>query len=240
MNMKKFLWIIPFLSFLGGYLVMSFIYQPKSVKTPRLIGTSVQQALSLATAQGLSLRMIDEKEDPDIPEGTVLAQNPLPNTRVKIHQAIACTISKKPELKAPNLIGMSEDSIACERTLQKFGYTVYYVPSQSPVGVCVAQDPMLGLSMSPKKMIVYISQGAGRYYIFPDFRRMGVDEVKNLLAHKPCTVNVVHILNQPEDHVCTQCIVSDQRPRPGTIIQCDEQQPIVVQLIATPVIDAHA
>jgi beta-lactam-binding protein with PASTA domain len=97
--MKKFLWVIPFLSFLSGYLIMSFIYQPKTAKTPSLIGKSVQQALNLAATQGLSLRLIAEKEETDIPAGTIISQNPLPNTHIKAHQAIACIVSKKTEQK---------------------------------------------------------------------------------------------------------------------------------------------
>ncbi|HML19393.1 MAG TPA: PASTA domain-containing protein, partial [Candidatus Dependentiae bacterium] len=124
--MKKFLWVIPFLSFLGGYLIMSFIYQPRAAKTPALVGKSVQQALNLAATQGLSLRLIAEREEPDIPTGTILSQNPLPNTHIKAHQAIACIVSKKTEQKIPNLIGKSENDIARELTSLKFDYTLHH------------------------------------------------------------------------------------------------------------------
>jgi serine/threonine-protein kinase len=238
--MKKFLWVIPFLSFLGGYLIMSFIYQPRAAKTPALVGKSIQQALNLAATQGLSLRLIAEREEPDIPAGTILSQNPLPNTHIKAHQAIACIVSKKTEQKIPNLIGKSENDIARELTSLKFDYTLHHVSSQAPAGICIAQNPMPDTSLNCKEIVLYISQGAAHHYVFPDFRQKEVDEVKNLLANKPVTIQISHLLEQPEGHTCAQCIVSDQRPHPGTIVQLDEQKPINVQLIATPVIDAHA
>jgi len=238
--MKKFLWVIPFLSFLGGYLIMSFIYQPRAAKTPALVGKSVQQALNLAATQGLSLRIIAEREEPDIPAGTILSQNPLPNTHIKAHQSIACIVSKKTGQKIPNLIGKSKNDIINELTSLKFDYTFHCVSSQVPAGICIAQNPMAGSSLNSKEIVLYISQGKAQHYIFPDFRQKDIDEVKNLLANKPVTIQISHLLEQPEDHTCAQCIVSDQRPRPGTIVQLDEQKPINVQLIATPVIDAHS
>jgi beta-lactam-binding protein with PASTA domain len=237
--MKKFLWVIPFLSFLGGYLIMSFIYQPRSAKTPTIIGKSVQQALNLAASQGLSLRLLAEREEPDIPAGTILSQNPLPNTHIKAHQSIACVVSKKTEQQVPNLIGKSENDIINELASLKIDYTFHRVASQTPAGICIAQNPRAGSSLNSKKIVLYLSQGSAYHYIFPDFRQKDIDEVKNFLASKPVTIQISHLLEQPEDHTCSQCIVSDQRPRPGTVVQLNEQKPINVQLIATPVIDSR-
>lgn len=219
---------------------MSFIYQSKSIQAPALIGKSIQEALRIAAKQGLSLRLVHEQDDSELPVGTVLSQNPLPNTHIKAHQSIHCIISKKTESLAPQLIGKNLDAIRKNLEERGISYKIYYLSSTSPYDICLAQDPSPGVPMSSKRMILYVSQGNTQQFLFPDFRQKSVDEVQACLAAAPVVLQVSHVVEQPEDHSCSQCIVSDQRPRPGTVVQLDKQKPIHVQLIATPVVDSSS
>jgi beta-lactam-binding protein with PASTA domain len=93
--MNKYLWILPFICFLGGYWLMSVVYKTKTLQTPALVGKTVQEALRITANNALSIRLVKEQEDPELPAGTIISQNPLPNTHIKSHQAIQCVISKK-------------------------------------------------------------------------------------------------------------------------------------------------
>lgn len=236
--MNKYLWIIPFASFLSGYCIMSMLYQAKTTQTPALVGKTIQEALRITAGKGLSVRLLNEQEDPELPAGTIISQNPLPNTHIKTHQAIYCVVSKQTELRAPKFIGKNLDD--CRHELEERGIhcKIYPIASSAPQELCIAQDPAPDTPMSTGTMTLYVSQGNAQQFIFPDLRQKSIEEVQTFLASAPVVVHISHVVEQPEGHSCSQCIVSDQRPRPGTIIHLDKQKPIQVQLIATPVIDA--
>ena len=219
---------------------MSMLYQSKTTQTPALVGKTIQEALRMAARQGLSIRLINEQEEPELPAGTIISQNPLPNTHTKTHQAIHCVVSKKTEHQAPQLTGKNIEEIKAELESLGISFKIHPIASSAPQDLCIAQDPAPGITMSTKTMTLYISQGNVQQFLFPDLRQKNIDEVQIFLASAPVTIHVSHALEQPEGHSCSQCIVSDQRPRPGTIVHLDKQKPIQVQLIATPVVDVSS
>ena len=237
-SVNKYLWIIPFASFLTGYAIMSILYQARTTQTPALVGKTIQEALRITAAQGLSMRLVDEQEDPELPAGIVIAQNPLPNTHMKTHQAINCVISKKTDHRAPQLTGKNIEEIQHDMEEKGINLKVHPITSSAPQEMCIAQDPAPNTIMSTKTMTVYISQGNAQQFLFPNLCQKSVEDVQSFLASAPVIVQVSHPFGQPEGHSCSQCIVSDQRPRAGTIVYLDKQKPIHVQLIATPVVNA--
>ena len=237
--MNKYLWILPFIGFLTGYWLMSVLYKTKTTQAPALIGKTVQEALRIAADNALSIRLIKEQEDAELPAGTIIAQNPLPKTHIKSQQAIQCVISKKTERRAPRLLGKKIEDI--QGDLDALGITckVYPMASSTPEGTCLAQDPAPETPMTSKIMLVYVAKSTLQRFIFPDLRQKSVEEVKNFLSSAPVVIQVTHAFEQTEDHQCSDCIVSDQRPRPGSIVSLDKEKLIQVQLIATPVLDSN-
>jgi serine/threonine-protein kinase len=237
--MNKYLWILPFICFLGGYWLMSVVYKTKTLQTPALVGKTVQEALRITANNALSIRLVKEQEDPELPAGTIISQNPLPNTHIKSHQAIQCVISKKTEYLTPRLMGKKMEDLQSELDTLGISYKIYPIASSAPEGTCIAQDPSPDTPMSSKVLQVYVAKSTLQQFLFPDLRQKSIEDVKSFLSSAPVIVQVSHAFEQPEGHSCCDCIVSDQRPRPGTIVSLDKEKPIQVQLIATPVVSSN-
>ncbi len=236
LSVNKYLWIVPFFSFLLGYLCMNFLFQGNIVTTPTLIGCSTPEALRLAAQKKLNIRLIDEKEDAELPAGTVISQNPSPHAAMKTHQTILCSISKRSECTVPNLIGKRLEDINKELKGLSIKLKSYYVQSPLPQGTCCAQDPMPGTAFDGIKGIVaYIAQKRTLPYVFPDFRQKTVAEVVEFLVSSGIRFEIRHFQEISSDHTCSDCIVSDQEPSAGTLVPLDANQPLKVQLYATEV-----
>jgi serine/threonine-protein kinase len=236
---NKYLWILPFISFLGGYWLMSVVYKTKTLQAPALVGKTIQEALRISADNSLSIRLVKEQEDSELPAGTIISQSPLPNTHIKSHQAIQCVISKKTEHLAPRLIGKKIEDMQSELDSLGISYKLYPIASSAPEGTCIAQDPAPDVPMPSKVLQIYVAKNTLQQFLFPDLRQKSIEEVKNFLSSAPVTIQVTHAFEQTENHNCSDCIVSDQRPRPGSIVSLDKEKPIQVQLIATPVVNSN-
>jgi beta-lactam-binding protein with PASTA domain len=237
--MNKYLWIVPFACFLSGYGIMSIIYKTKTTQAPALVGKTIQEALRITAQNGLSIILIKEQEDAELPAGTIILQNPQPNTHIKSHQAIQCVISKRTEQYAPQLIGKNINDCTPELDTLRIKYKIHAIANSAPEGMCIAQDPAPTAQMANKTLTLYIANNTLQQYLFPNLRQRSIEDVKNFLASAPVVIQVSHAFEQPEGHTCSECIVSDQRPRPGTIVSLNKATPIQVQLIATPVVNSN-
>lgn len=233
--MNKFLWIAPFVFFLVGYSCMSILYQPKTVETPVLIGKTIQEAMRITAPKNLSIRLLDEKEDSELPAGTIISQNPVACCPIKANQSIIVVVSKKTVRKTPNLIGKQLDNITQDLKNTDFQCRYYEVAGTQPSGTCIAQDPSPGAIATDSVVTIYLCNGQTEPYLFPDFRNKSVQTVQNFLTGTPATIDILHTHEQPDDHTCSACIVIEQRPRAGSIITLDPKRPMHVQLRVAPV-----
>ena len=94
--LKNYLWIVPFLSFILGYVVIQQIFYIPEITTPHLVGKQVHEILPLITQYNLNLRLIDHKEETALPEGIILNQTPAAGTLIKQNQPLFIVITKKP------------------------------------------------------------------------------------------------------------------------------------------------
>jgi serine/threonine-protein kinase len=237
--MNKYLWPIPFICFLGGYGAMNILYKAKTTQTPALVGKTIQEALRITGQQGLSIKLVREQEDHELPAGTIIIQNPQPHTQIKSHQAIHCIISKKTELRAPLFMGKNINDCTSELDNLGIKYRIHTIASNGPEGLCIAQDPAPGAQLDTKTLTLYRAKSTLQQFIFPDLRQRSVSDVRSFLAMSPIIIQISHAFELPENHTCDTCIVSEQRPRPGAIVSLDKEKPIQVQLIATPVVNSN-
>ena len=213
---------------------MSALYQPKIIEAPVLIGKTIQEAMRIAAQKNMSIRLLDEKEDPDLPIGTIISQNRVPNCPIKAHQSIVVVVSKKTDRKTPNFIGKTFDLITQELKKLDLNCKHYEIAGSQPKGICMAQDPAPGIIMTDSTMTIYICKGQTEPPLFPDLRNKSVDSVKNFLAAVPVNLEIIHTQGLPENHICTVCIVVEQRPRAGSLVTLDPLKPIQVQLRVAP------
>jgi len=227
--LKEYLWLFPFFSFLAGYFLLNWIYHSKKCETPALIGKPLQEAIRLVSNQNLNFRLIEEREDEELPQGTIITQNPHPHMTIKPNKTIFCMASKKPVTVAPNFMCKTYEAIAA--TLQELGLHGMYhlVESIYPEGTCFAQTPRPQSILETKSLTLYISADSAKPLLFPNLKNQPVPDAIELLKPYGLTPLITHY-SQQEPHDCKRCIVTDQRPLSGTIVTLDSQRPLHVQL----------
>lgn len=226
------LWLTPFLAFSTGYYLIRSVYHINEFQTPSLVGKTVVEAFKTTSESDLHLALLAEKEDADLPNGTILSQTPLAGSSIKPHQSIYCVITKQPDPHiVPELTHLPLAS--AERMLTKKGikYKIYYQESLHPENNCFAQYPRTGTSISPEEPItLYVSNGMNRPLIWPSFTGQPVAEVQELLQGYGITPTIKHQSSLSHFHRCTHCRITDQRPLAGSLVTLYDTKPIQVQL----------
>src|SRR5688572_10527040 len=161
MNIKNFLWLIPFLSFTLGYWIMHRIMHIPEITIPHLVGKHLHTILPIISQHNLNLRVIDQKEEIDLPEGIILNQTPAAGTTIKQNQPIFIVTTKKPAIiLAPACIGYAIDEIHAQLQIQGISARIYYLPHlYYPEKHCFAQSPQYNDPLENNKIILYLSSG---------------------------------------------------------------------------------
>lgn len=215
--------------------MMQYIFHAPTIITPNCIGRHLHEILPIITEYKLNIRLLDQKEEENIPEGIILSQTPEANTIIKQHQQLFLVTTKKPPcIKAPDCVGITVDQLISHLNTTNINPRIYYLPHPYPEKICFAQSPQPQQPLEKNKLILYISSGNNRPIVWPDFTRHSLDQVLdflNQLAIQP------HIINDALNKELTNAeyIVKDQRPFAGTLITLDEKKPLSVQLR----IDSH-
>lgn len=217
-KLKSFVWTLPFISFIFGYFTFRLIFSlTKKINVPSVVGLQVKDAVKILSDNNLNTKIIAEKEDADLPDGTIITQTPF-NIEIKPLQSVYLTVSKKPPLKkAPQLEKKEVNEIIklCKKNGIK--YKFYYIPSNQTKSYCIAQYPKADSPLEENKVIAYISNNNSKMVIFPNLKEMNLEyalEFLNLYSIKPkVTIDNEH--NKKN-------IIKDQRPIPGSIVDLEK------------------
>ena len=234
MFLKKFnyvLFILPFIGFVSGYLILHIFFQDKEIIVPNIIGKNLQDCIKEVSHQGLSLKLLREQVDPDLPQGVILEQIPAFNQKIKPNQNILITISKKPKpIKAVNFLGLSHKEINLRSKKHGFQNKSYWIKSIFPFDVCISQNPQEGQILQNQKMITYISSGQNNLFIVPNFKTFSLDEIKQNLNDENILLEVIHVKDYGQDCNDKDCFVIDQKPMSGSIVDLNKQLRIQLQV----------
>lgn len=230
MIIKNHLWLMPFLSFTAGYLVMHTLFRSPESHVPALVGKQIHEILPLMTQLKLNLRLLDHKEEADLPEGIILNQTPAAGSSIKNNQPIFIVISKKPlAQRAPHCIEIGMNELNQKLQAESIIPRIYYLPHPYPEHVCFAQSPQPDECLGKNKLILYVSAGNNKPIIWPDFTDMPLQDVIDFLNN----YNIEpYIINDSLSNLYTdsEYIVIDQRPFAGTLLTLDDTKPLSVQL----------
>jgi beta-lactam-binding protein with PASTA domain len=226
--MKRFFWFLPFLCFLCGYLIVSFLIPVQSVETPLLIGSSIQDAIVVLSGHQLNVRILAQKEEADIAPGTVLSQIPRPGQKIKQHQPVFLVFARAQQRpQAPELVG---NSIDCARdVLKKENIRVkqFDLPSQLATGEVIGQWPRAGMTLDEPVMILYVSIGQqGSLVIFPDLVGQPVLLVKDFLQQQGIVLDISYASGRDQHMPYGECIIKTQKPLAGSLIDLSKQQAV--------------
>jgi len=220
MNIKEtiyslpMLWLVPFGSFLVGYLFAHYFFAVKTITVPRLVGLPISQGLKKLSDYKLNIRIIAEKEDLDLPTGTIISQKPIHPQQVKAQHAIFVVISKKPEQKkTPHLIGKNIEQAKKELSKLHLNYKIYTLPLPAPHNTVAAQYPAPN---APFVGHIYLYQATApeHQYILPHLQKRELNDVLSFLERYNIKSTITYQNHSAKD----QYIVVEQRPLPGTLI----------------------
>lgn len=224
---KHILWLTPFICFLSGYILVRSLFHIDTVSTPSVVGKHVYEAFALLSNNNLNIRLLAQKEDPDLPSGTVISQLPSPGQIVKPRQTVFLALSKQPiSAPTPQLIGKDLQTITQELLNAKLRFKTYFLQSPYPHNSCIAQIPAAHKPITDT-IIVYLSSGNSKPIIWPNFEDKPVDEVVEFLAQ----YNIIpHIIQDRHSRKSENSTITDQRPLAGSLISIDPNHPPIVQL----------
>ena len=226
---KNYLWLLPFCSFLGGYLLLYYYMQIPSLIVPSLVGKNIHEAVILLSQHKLNPRILAQKEESALPEGTILRQVPTAGQKVKSQQPIfLVTAKKQPTIAAPNVINKSIDIITKELANTGIRFKIYYLPNNYPQNHCFSQFPVPEQPLDNNYLLLYLSTGNNRPIIWPDFALQPLEEVIEFLTSYHIQPHIIRNTTQ-KDNATTSKII-EQQPLAGSLILLQETNPLFVQL----------
>jgi beta-lactam-binding protein with PASTA domain len=227
MNFKSVLWLLPFICFSGGYFATRSLFHRPYMETPSLVGKNLFEAFTLLSNNNLSPRLLDQKIDPDLPEGTVINQNPSAGKPIKQRQTVFLVLSKKPPITpAPSLVGKSLSEIE-KMSSASYKIKTYPVPSCYPTNQCISQYPHPNEPIKNNLVIAYVAQSTERPFIWPNFVGRLVSEVVEFLK----IYNIEpHIISSQEKSADSNLRVIDQRPYAGSLVSLNPSKLPYAQL----------
>jgi serine/threonine-protein kinase len=229
---NRLIWLFPFIFFLAGYYSMHIIYHTDEIPTPSLIGMQLPDAFTLLSQHNLYPRILREKEDSDMPAGTILSQTPAPATQIKPQQSVFLVISKPAPLpRAPNCVNASKKAVLREAQARNIRTKLYSLPSIYPLDQCFAQFPSANRPVTDNTMIAYLSAGNRKPILLPNFKQLTIREAQEHLIGQSITLQITHTRPAPP-HECSSCIILDQRPLAGSIVTLDESKPLQLNVQA--------
>jgi beta-lactam-binding protein with PASTA domain len=228
---NTYFWLAPFICFIAGYSAMHQLFHIPEFATPSVVGKNIHEAFAILSTHNLNARLLEEKEDPYLPSGTVISQTPQAGQQIKPHQSLFVLLSKKPSrINAPHCLHKTDSDIASLLQTNKIRAKVYTLPSIYPKGLCFAQIPLPQEPIEDIMLTLYVSGGNKKPVIWPDFTQLQVSDVTNFLRTHALEATIVHEHPCLPNHTCASCTVTDQRPLAGSLVTLDPQKPCAVQL----------
>jgi beta-lactam-binding protein with PASTA domain len=187
------------------------------VRVPNLRGTHLPQATSTLLSSELTLRLVGKRHDPQVPEGSIAAQEPEAGAALKTHRTVRVWLSLGPrQLEIPTLVGTSIRSARLALDLASVPLArIVEVHTASPEGEIIMQWPPPGTAdlLDDTGVSLLVSQGpGGAEYVMPDLIGRPVDDVIEGLRRAALKVTDIRYRSYPGRMAGT---VIGQYPRPG-------------------------
>ena len=166
---------------LSAVTTMRMLLNAQDVGVPSLIEKRVAEAGALASRHSLLVRVEGRRHDARIAADRIVAQEPQPGSRLKLHRSIRVWLSLGPErLNIPRVEGSSLR--AARLALDQAGVPlarVVEVDGPAEEGIVMVQHPAAGQSERLDQGVSLLaSRGpVGRDYVMPDLIGRRADEV---------------------------------------------------------------
>jgi serine/threonine-protein kinase len=210
-----------FFVIIDNLLMPWYVQKGKVTKVPDVIGLTLEEARLKIREAGLDPKEAEYKNDKRYKVGTVILQNPLADSEVKLERGVYLTISGGEELvEVPNLKGKSvrEAVFNLEKSNLKLG-TISYEPSDEIfANTIIRQETMPGSKIRSGNLInVTVSQGRSTDKLpVPDVSLKTLNEAEKILTDSGFRIG--KIMYRTNVDVLPNTIL-EQIPRSGELMQ---------------------
>lgn len=221
---------LAFLYVLFDWTMNAALHSRKEIMVPDLNGKSLGDAVSMLSSVNLGLKKEGEEFDENLPQGTVLRQNPLAGMSVREGKIVRVTISQGGKvIYVPNIVGQTVRS--SEISIRSAGLSLGEISTKYSVVVqkdCVIyQDPQGGSTAEKDSLVnLVVSAGAppANVKLMPDWSGRNIDDVK-----KWADENAFQLEIRREEYLgFAEGSVIRQEPAPDSEISSDTRLVFVV------------
>jgi eukaryotic-like serine/threonine-protein kinase len=225
-SLGNLIWTLPFVGFIVGYALAHLVFSSPCIIVPNLVGSSLVEAVRQLSDQRLNIRILTEKEDEDLPAGTILNQKPIAHRHVKPHHTIYVITSKKPLRKqVPMLLGKHIKEALKELEQLAIAHRAFPLPSYHPNNTVIGQYPSANSDLTtPIK--IYYAQPISHEYIFPDFAGLPLEKVKAFLQKH----NIQVTISSTHNYYSDETLVKEQRPLAGSLISLKDPPHVQIKV----------
>lgn len=195
----------------GGILFVNSLFTVKEVVVPDILNNSEEEAREKLIPLSLILEVTERVFNKDIPEGSIISQNPKPNEKNKVTNPIKVVVSKGPrKVVVPSLVGESYDKV--KLILEGEGLiegTFDQEYSEYPNGFVIRQSINSGISVDEGTVIDYVISIGPEKFIMPSYIGANIEDVKTDLIIKDLILGNVSYdssSEHPTDTVLEQSI----------------------------------
>jgi beta-lactam-binding protein with PASTA domain len=166
--------VLVMVALVSALTAMRFAIHGQEVAVPTLVGLSPAEAERAAAGFGLQVAIERQYYSPQVPEGKIMSQLPLPGTKVRRGWQVRVAQSLGPmRIAIPDVAGQSER--AAELNIRRRGLEVSSTAemqlSEKPVGQVLAQSPTANASQvsMPKISLLVTAPVEPQAYVMASF-----------------------------------------------------------------------
>jgi eukaryotic-like serine/threonine-protein kinase len=218
--------ILVVVAMLSGLTAMRFAIHGQEVAVPALVGLTPMEAERAISGLGLQISIERQYYSPQIPEGRIMSQLPLPGTKVRRGWQLRVAQSLGPtRVAVPDVTGQSEH--AAELNIRRRGLDISSMAEVETAGVpadqVVGQNPTANAAqlVAPKINLLVSSGSEPQAYVMPSFVGQPLGSVNRTLqdaGFKLGNVSVASIVEVPADQSAEAGPTLPVEPSPASII----------------------
>ena len=220
--------VLVVVAMLSGLTAMRFAIHGQEVAVPALVGITPTEAERVISGLGLQMSIERQYYSPQIPEGRIMSQLPLPGTKVRRGWQLRVAQSLGPiRVAIPDVTGQSEH--AAELNIRRRGLDIASMAAMEAPGIpadqVLAQNPTANATqlVAPKISLLVSGDVDPQAFVMPNFVGQPLGTVSRTLqdaGFRLGNVVVAAVTEAPVDQVAGQGVApaAPAQPSPASII----------------------
>jgi beta-lactam-binding protein with PASTA domain len=194
--------VLVIVAMVSALTAMRFAIHGQEVAVPPLLGLSPADAERKVAGLGLQVSIERQYYSPQIPEGKIMSQLPLPGTKVRRGWQVRLATSLGPtRVTIPDVTGESEH--AAELNIRRRGLDVVSMATVQTVGIpadqVLAQSPTANATqvVAPKISLLVTEAAQPQAFVMPSFVGQALGSVSRTLLDEGFKLGNVNVIAPP-------------------------------------------